>query len=318
MIEADPDFEDAPVADIDEDLASRLTEEGLRFGSRVPKSPIMRRLKLRGGADLPDEELAALLHEASTHVEAGEGTLEELLSALDAVKLNGVPLLTRVVQRAGTGSKLRSDLGWVVALSDVDPSLAAAVRNLPLDVPLTTTGQQALDFLRDVWNRRPSSVEDLRGRLAAAYRYVLDDVDSDLLPAHLWREARRQAHLYGGRTWHLVGPTLAVDDVKSPLIQQFLPKRSVAVTSAHLGDTNDQIRRVANALELGLVSDDVSVEPGTRIAAAPWADQLRRLLDTLARLEDRRPLHHVKFVNVIHLCVSEHRHAIHAYVTTPH
>ena len=134
------------------------------------------------------------------------------------------------------------------------------------------------------------------------------------MPAHDWREAREQAHLYGGRKWHLVSPTLAVDDVKSPLVQQFLQKRRVVVTSTHLGDTSDQVRRVASALELGLMSDDVSVERGTRIASPPWADQLRRLLDTLARLEDRHPLHHVELVTAIHLRVSGDRHAIYAYV----
>ena len=314
LIEADPDFEDVPIADIAEDLASRLTAEGVRFGADVPKSPVMRRLKLRGGTELPDLELAALLQEASAHVEAGEGTREELLHALDAVRVHAVPLLGRVVHRAGSGSRLRSHLGWVVALSDADPALADAIRNLPLDIPQTTTGGQALDFLLDVWNRKPSSVEDLRGRLAAAYRYVLEDLDSGLLPADDWREARAQARLYGGRRWHPVGPTLAVDDVKSPLILQFLPKQKLTVASAHLGETSDQIRRVAEALELGLLQDDVSVEPGTRRTSPQWAGQLGRLLSTLARLEDRHPLHEVAFLTALHIQVSGDRYAVHAYV----
>ena len=169
VIAADPDFEGVPVADIDADLASRLDAEGVRFGLHVTKSPVMRRLKMRGSTELPDDVLAELLQEAIAHVEAGGSTEQELLRALGAVKLKGIPLMNRVVQRAGTGSKVRSDLGWVVALSDVDPALAEAIRNLPLNVPQSTTGQQALDFLRDVWHRRPSGVEDLRGRLAAAY-----------------------------------------------------------------------------------------------------------------------------------------------------
>ena len=135
-----------------------------------------------------------------------------------------------------------------------------------------------------------------------------------MIPADDWREARAEAQLYGGRKWHPVGSTLAVDDVRSPLIHQFLPEQRVIVTSTHLGDTSDQVRRVANALELGLVSDDVSVEPGTRNASPRWADQLRRLLDTLTRLEDRRPLPRVEFLSALHLRVSGRRHAIYSYV----
>ena len=268
----------------------------------------------RRRTELPDIELAALLQEASAHVEAVDGTQEELLSALDAVRVHAVPLVGRVVHRAGSGSGLRSDLGWVVALSDVESTLADAIRHLPFDIPQTTTGRQALDFLLDVWNRKPSSVEDLRGRLAAAYRYVLEDLDSGLLPADDWREARPQARLYGGRRWHPVGPTLAVDDVKSPLILHLLPKRKITIASAHLGETSDQIHRVAEALELGLLSDDVSVEPGTREPPPPWAAQLRRLLDTLARLEDRHLLHEVAFLTALHIEVSGDRYAVHAYV----
>ena len=314
LIEADPDYEDVPVADINEDLASRLKEEGVRFGLDVTKSPVLRRLEVRGSMELPDLELAALLQEASAHFEAGECIQEELLDALDAVRVHGVPLLNRVVQRAGSGSRLRSDLGWVVALPNTDPTLAEAVENLPLDIPQTTTGHQALDFLQDVWNRRPSSVEDLRGRVAAAYRYVLEDLEAGLLPADDWQEARARTRVYGGRTWHPIGPKLAVDDVKSPLILQFLPRQRVTVTSAHLGETTDQVRRVAKALELGLLSDEVSVEPGTAEASPPWADQLRRLLDTLARLEDRRPLDQVAFLTTLQIRVSGDRHAVHAYV----
>ena len=314
LIESDPDYEDVPVADIDEDLATRLKEEGVRFGLDATKSPVLRRLEVRGSTELPDVELATLLHEASAHVEAGGGTREEFLNALDVVRVRRVPLLGRVVRRAGSGSGLRSDLGWVVALADLESTLADAISQLPVEIPQTTTGRQALDFLLDVWDRTPSSVEDLRGHLAPAYRYVLDDLESGLLPADDWREARAKAQLYGRRKWHPVGPTLAVDDVQSPLILQFLSKQRITVASAHLGETSDQIHRVAEALELGLLSDDVSVEPGTTEAPPRWATQLRQLLDTLARLEDRHPLRGVAFLTDLHLQVSGDRYTLHAYV----
>ena len=315
LIGDDPDFSDAPIADLDAGLASRLEAEGLRFGGNLPKSPVLRRLELRGATDLPATVLASLLQEAREHVEAGEATQEELRRALAVVKLKGVPLLSRVVQRAGASRRQRSDLGgWVVALSDLDTELAEAVVGLPLAVPETTTGRQALDFLRDVWERKPSRVESLRASVGAAYRYVLDDLDSGLLPADEWHDARAHAYLYGGRTWLPIGPTLAVDDVQSPLIHQFLTKRRLVVASAHLGDTTEQVRRVANALGVGLLSDDVSVEPGVRIDTPPWASRLQWLVDTLARLEDRRPLHDVTFHAMLSLQVCGQRLSVQAYV----
>ena len=122
LLQAHPDFEDAPIAEIDQELASRLEDEGVRFGFRVLKSPILRRLQLRGGSDLAESELARLLREACAQFEKGDAKQEEMHRALDAVRLNGVPLSGRTVQRTGPGSGQRSDLGgWVVALSDVDP-----------------------------------------------------------------------------------------------------------------------------------------------------------------------------------------------------
>ncbi len=315
LLESHPDFEDAPIAEIDPELASRLEEEGVRFGFKVLKSPILRRLQRRGGSNVPENELADLLREVCTLFEEGGATQEEVLCALDAVRLDGVPLSGRTVKRAGPGSGQRSDLGgWVVVLSDLDPELADAVMSLPLDIPETTTGRQALDFLKDVWNRKPSRVENLRGRLAAAYRYVLDDRDSGLLPAVDWSTVRTETCLYGRREWHRVGPSIAIDDVQSPLIHQFLPKDRIAVASAHLGDTSDQIHRVAYALKVDLVSDDVHVNSGAVLGNPPWVDRLHRLLETLARLEDRRPLSEVKFLDALSLEVFGKDHAIQAYV----
>ena len=315
LVEAHPDFEGVPVAEIDPELASRLQDEGVRFGFQVLKSPILRRLQRRGGSDLPQSELANLLREVCEHFEAGDATQDEVLRALDAVRLNGIPLSGRTVKRAGPGSGQRSDLGgWVVVLSDLDPDLADAVMSLPLDIPETTTGRQALDFLKDVWNRRPTRVENLRGRLAAAYRYVLDDRDSGVLADADWNNVRTEACLYGRREWHRVSPRIAIDDVQSPLIHQFLPKDRIAVASAHLGDSSDQIHRVAYALGLDLVSDDVYVNSGAALGNSPWADRLHRLLETLARLEDRRPLSEVKFLDALSLEVFGKDHVIQAYV----
>ena len=293
LLEADPDREDAPVAHIDAGLASGLKEAGVEFGVEVPLSPALRRLERRGATGMPDGDLAALLREAIEAVEAGEATEDGLRRALDAVMLHGVPLASRVVQRTGTGAGQRGNLGgWVVAITDVERPLAKAVGTVEelLKIPDTTTGQHALDFLQDVWERKPAQVESLRGHLAAAYRYVLDDVNVEDPSPAAWNDARAKARLYGHRAWHAIGSKLVIDDVQSPLVHQFLPTDRTAVASAHLGDTPTQIKRVAHALDVALLSDAVKVEPGTATAEPPWGPRLRRLTATLSQLEDRLPL----------------------------
>lgn len=318
LLAADPDLEDAPIADIDPDLASRLAEEGVDFGRAVPRSPALRRLERRGTAGMDDSDLAVLLREALEAVEAGEATEDDLRRALAVVNLHGVPLASRVVRRSGTGAGARGNLGgWVVALSDVEPALAEAARAIAelLALPDTTSGRQALDFLLDAWERKPKAgIEVLRGHLAAAYRYVLDSMDAGDLPVGAWGKARAQARLYGHRGWHPVGPTLVVDDVQSPLIRGFLPTNRVAVASAHLGDTKGQVRRVAQALDVALLSDEVEVEPGERAGEPPWGSRLRQLTATISQLEDRPSLHGVTWHDSLALHVGGRRHAIRAFV----
>ena len=318
LLAADPDREDAPIADIEADLASRLAEEGVDFGGAVPRSPALRRLERRGATGMDDDPLAALLREALAAFEAEEATEDDLRRALAAVNLRGVPLASRVVRRTGSGAGPRGNLGgWVVALSDVDSVLAAAVEAVGglLEIPDTTTGQQALDFLLDVWERKPKTgVEVLRGHLAAAYRYVLDDKDAGELPVGAWEGARVQAQLYGHRGWHPIGPTLVVDDVQSPLIREFLPTDRIAVASAHLGDNKAQVRRVAQALDVALLSAEVEVEPGERAGEPLWGSRVRQLTATLSQLEDRPSLHDVTLHNALSLRVGDRRHAVQAYV----
>lgn len=317
LLEVDPDREDAPVADIDAGLASRLEAEGVEFGVEVPLSPALRRLELRGATDMSDGDLEVLLREAIEAVEAGEATEGDLRRALDAVMLHGAPLASRVVQRTGTGAGQRGNLGgWVVAITDVEQPLGDAVETVEelLEIPDTTTGQHALDFLQHVWETKPAQVESLRGHLAAAYRYVLDDVGAEDFSATAWNDARARARLYGRRAWHAIGSRLVVDDVQSPLVHQFLPTDRTAVASAHLGDTPTQIRRVAHALDVALLSDAVDVEPGTATTEPSWGRRLRRLTATLSQLEDRLPLDEITVYDALALRVDDRSHAIQAYV----
>ena len=139
-------------------------------------------------------------------------------------------------------------------------------------------------------------------------------MDAEDLSVGAWHDAREQAYLYGRRAWHLNDPTLVVDDVQSPLIHQFLPTDRIAVASAHLGDTSAQVRRVAQALDISLLTAEVDVERGKQTTEPLWGSRLRQLTATLSQLEDRLPLNDVTLHDMLSLRVGGRRHAIQAYV----
>ena len=289
LLDRDLDFEDAPIADIDRDLANRLEQEGVRFGVNISPSPVLRRLEIRGPLGLPDDDLAELLEEAQAEVEAGAVSPEELTAALRSATVRGVPILDRLVREAGHGT--RSDLGgWVVALSSVAQDLAAALDRIEIDVPRTTTGDQALAYLSDIWKRKPGSVDAIRTHVASAYRYVLEDIEHDDLDSGAWRHAKREVRLYGKGRWHGISDALVVADVRSPFIRQLLPDNRIAVTSAHLGDTQGQIRLVADELGIALLSTEIKLSRGSQLAEPPWMRNLETLAASLATLEGRSPL----------------------------
>ena len=312
-LEVDLDFEDAPVAVIKGDLAKRLLHEGVQFGVNVPRSAVVRRLELRGSGELGDIELAALLEEVREELEAGNVTPDELTNALHSVIVRQVPILERLVQDTGRGS--RSDLGgWVVALSSVERELATAISDIGIDVPETTTGSQALAFLTEIWSREPASVDKIRAHLPSAYRYVLDDIDNGTLDLSAWNEAGTGARLYGKGGWHDIDETLVVDDVQSPIIRQMLPDDRVAVTSAHLGDAAEQIRRVAGALGVPLLSEEIELSKGPRLPDPHWMPNLRHLADALSGLEGREPLRTVTCRGELQLHIQGEPHSVHAYL----
>ena len=187
-------------------------------------------------------------------------------------------MVTRSARRCGAGEGLRSDLGgWIIDLSSVSDELATVVDDLIASIPKTTTGRQALDFLVNLWEERPAGVEQLRSRVAAAYRYVLDDLDAGSIRISEWEESRKQAHVYGQGQWRAAdASSLIVDDVQSPFIRQLLSDDRVAVAASHLGDTHQAVRRVAERLDLPLLSVEVSVQPGPALAnEIPWKGTIR-------------------------------------------
>ncbi|MDE2977276.1 MAG: DUF3883 domain-containing protein [Acidobacteriota bacterium] len=317
LLSPDLDYEDAPVADIDSELAEVLQREGIKFGEKIPKSPALRRLVLRGNEEIPDAELAGLLREVKEEYDAKLVTRAQLDNALDGVKLHGVPLTSRTVSRCGPGEGLRSDLGdWVVPLSSVADDLVAIVAELVPSIPTTTTGHQALDFLVHVWEERPAQVEQVRRLVATAYRYVLDDLDAGSLPVSQWDQRRKRARLYGQGQWRPVDPSsIIVADVQSPLIRQLLPDHRIAVAAAHLGETSKSVRRVAERLGIHLLSDQVKIQAGRAVdRKTPWAGRLNRLVQTLALLEDRQEIRKLTFHEDLTLCVAGTERPLLAYV----
>ena len=313
LLHPDLDFEDAPVAHIDRDLANRLEREGIRFGADISLSPVLRRLETRGSLDLPDIELVVLLEEALAEVVKGTVTRDELTLALHSVRLRGAPLLRRVVREVGVGT--RSDLGgWVVALSSVERALADAVDRVEIDIPKTTTGYQALAFLSETWTCKPQAVDEIRAHIAAAYRYVLEDIDRDELDNGTWNDAKREARLYGKGRWHEISDTLVVDDVRSPFIRQLLRDNRIAITAAHLGDTPAQVRLVATELGIPRLSTKIKVSKGQECAQSQWMGNLQRLVTALATLEGRSAVDRISCCEHLVLQVEGENHDVTAYL----
>ena len=315
LLHADPNYEDAPLADIDPALAHRLQQEGVRFGADISRSPVLRRLEKQGSSNLPDARLADMLEEALAEIEAGTVTRDELVSALRSVKLRGVPL-DRVVREAGRGRPgTRSALGeWVVALSSVEARLAAAVDRIEIELPGTTTGQQALGYLTDLWRRRPESVDETRPHIASAYRYVLQDLERGDLDRGAWREAKKEARLYGKGGWHEISDALVVDDVRSPFIRQLLTASRIAVSAAHLGGAPEQIRLVAAELGIACLSTKIKVSKGPELSRPTWMGNLERLVAALGTLDGRQPLGRITCRKHLALQVEGESHQVTAYL----
>lgn len=316
LLEAHPDFDDALVAIIDTGLANRLQAEGVEFGAGVPRSPAVRRLLRRGREALTESTLAELLEEAKYELDSGSTTKQSIHEALDQIRIRGRFPISRLVERTGTGPKQRGGLGgWVLAVTDLEPRLEAALCAWIPAFPSTTTGQQSLDFLRYVWSSRPTAgIDELRRHIAAAYRYVLDDADRDHSLAMAWQEVKADAMLFGSKQWHPLGESLAVDDVQSPLVRRLLAGDRIVVSSAHLGDEPAQIKLVARELGIGLLSETVELVPGSVLEQPKYAPRMRALTLGLARLENRKPLMEIRYLDRIALRVEQACRPIRAYV----
>lgn len=294
---ASDDYENAPVARLSPGLLKTLLDEGLSFGTAIPKSAAIRRLALRSVERSP-AELAALLHEAITDVAGDQNGLRELREVLEGLSLpakDGRVPLSRLVRRTGGGTDSRSGLGgYVVALGDLAAELSTALLACPIpSLPDTTTGAQALGYLEHVWFRARTDAtlpaEPFRPYLRLAYSYVLDDIRADAELKERWRTSRNGAMVHGRGGWRATSTRPFVDDLSDPRVRSMSPRGTVTVTAGHFGESESQIRRVAKALELPLLSETLKPdwERGPEVRCDRWIRHFGALKGVLDQLTNR-------------------------------
>ena len=264
----EPAREHAPFAILSPQFLSVLEKEGVRFGTTIPEATSLQEL-LAVGSQLDAAELAGLLSEC--RVQAATDIDRQLLDqALQGLRLptsdSRRVTLDRIVQRVG--GRLRGTLGgWVVPLERIDEILRTELEHVGfrLEFPETTTGGQALGFIRDVWKRARLSpgglANEVRDLLPTAYAYSLDDCSKDASLLEQWWSAVPQAMVFGDREWIAVTGTddIYLDDIED---RRFFPRqiRMRTVTAGHLGHSGPQQVRTAEELGLSLLSSCVTME----------------------------------------------------------
>ena len=290
----DPAREGAPASMLSEDLLSVLEQEGVKFGTVIPEATVLQRL-LSMGSQLSAEDLAELLGEIRQRVATDEdrNRFQQAVPELvfPSEDNERVPLI-RIVQRVG--GRLRGALGgWIVPLDHFHERLRQELLELPApyQIPETTTGKQALDYLRDVWTRARSHPDQLanevRGVLPAAYSYCLEDMDNDVLLSKDWEQAIAEAAVFDGRSWTFRNETkIYIDDIED---RRFFPENGElrTATGGHLGNSPEQRLRTAEKLGLDRLSAIVERKwrEGHEQAVDDWMDRF----DLICQL-----LNHVK------------------------
>ena len=267
--EQDPAREEAPAAKLTPDLVEALEEHGVRFGTAIPEAAPLRKL-LALGSRLGAEKLAALLRECREQIETDDDRrhFELALRRLTVPSKDNrhVPL-DRIVKH--TGGRLRGALGgWIISLEHIDEALREELDHtdfpFPCDFPETTTGGQALAYIRNVWERARSSPEGLankvRGVLPTAYAYCMEDMDKDDALTERWESALSDAAVFSEREWVFPAEQdIYLDDIED---RRFFPGKAELRTAAggHLGVSAEQRERVAEALGLKPLSSIVKKE----------------------------------------------------------
>ena len=292
----DPAREDAPFAKLSPQFLPVLDQEGVRFGTTIPEATSLRRLSATG-SQLDAAELAALLSECRERITTDidghlfKGVLHELrLPTSDSRRV----ALDRIVQRVG--GRLRGALGgWIVPVDRIEEKLRTELEHtdFPWDIPETTTGGQALDYVHDVWRRARMSPEGLanevRDVLPTAYAYCLDDSRKDASLLERWQSAVRQAMVFADREWLHLADTkdIYLDDIDD---RRFLPRQGElrTVTGGHLGRSRREQLRVAEAIGLPVLSSCVTMDwigGDERLPVSDdWASKFELICELLRRV----------------------------------
>ena len=265
----DPGREDAPVANLSSELLRILDREGVKFGTEIPEATALRKLSA-AGSRLDAKALAQLLRECREQITTDEDRryLETVLQTLKVPVGDDqrVPL-SRIVQRVG-GRQRRGGLGgWIVPLDHIDEALRAELEHPDFlrELPDTTTGTQALAYVRDVWKRARSSSErlanEVRDVLPTAYAYCLEDCSEDTSLSDRWKAAIPEAAVFAEREWVFLedNDDIYFDDLDD---RRFFPEdmQLRTATGGHLGNSRPAQRRTAGALGLGLLSSSIEME----------------------------------------------------------
>ena len=299
---SDPARDDTPFAKLSSALLSVLEQEGVKFGTAIPKATSLRRL-LKVGSRLDADELARLLSECREQVttDVDRRLFDQALQNLTVPSSdNQRVLLDRIVRRVG--GRLRGALGgWIVPLDRIEDTLRAELEHsdFPHEFPDTTIGGQALDYIRDVWKRAKSSPEPLanevRDVLPTAYAYCLEDCAENASLSERWDAAICEAAVFADREWLVLTEVedIYFDDIED---RRFFPSHDQlrTVTGGHLGRSRSEQIRTAKVMGLPLLSSSVSMEwcggDQTLPVADDWISRFDLICELLRRVRGSEPV----------------------------
>ena len=262
----------------------RLDQEGVKFGEAIPEATSLRRLSV-AGSQLDAEELAMLLAECRGQImtDTDKRLFDQALQDLTVPSSDNqrVPL-SRIVRR--TGRRIRGGLGgWIVSLENIDESLRAELtaHDFPYGFPDTTTGDQALDYIQDVWKRARTAPEGLanevRQVLPSAYAYCREDCAKDAALGNRWAAVKSEAAVFAEREWIVVkeADDTYFDDIKN---RRFFPShvKLRTVTGGHLGLSRSEQLQLAEEINLPRLSTIVVVDWKERNQTTATGDWITR------------------------------------------
>ena len=264
----DPAREDAPLANLSSQFLSALNQEGVNFGTTIPEATSLRRLSA-ADSELDTAALSGLLSECREQATKGidRDLFNEVLQDVRLPTSDGRRItLDRVVQRVG--GRLRGALGgWIVPLDRIEEILRTELENadFPREFPETTTGGQALGYIRDIWKRARMSPDGLanevRDVLPTAYAYCVDDSAQDASLLERWQSALPEAMIFMDREWIALTDSedLYLDDIDD---RRFSPRQAQlrTVTGGHLGRSRCEQLRVAEAIGLPPLSSCITMD----------------------------------------------------------